>query len=143
MNELSQTLYDICRPTSLPPREPTTVCPTCNGTGADPMSDSGNNSLTCRTCNGERTVAAPLPPRADLADEHANCVLLAKEVSLLETELNHMRMRIAQLEEQNAGMFEVNYKLHEQSGHLESIARQAMQLLEKIPTFEKNLPKLP
>lgn len=80
----------------------------------------------------------PLPHLTPITEpvrelDRAACGLPPREPT---TEEN-LRMRIAFLEDQISGLFEINYKLHEQSGHLESIARQAMQLLEK------NLPKLP
>ncbi len=35
-----------------------TLCPYCKGTGADPMSDSGNNSLPCKGCGGSGSIDA-------------------------------------------------------------------------------------
>ena len=53
------------------------------------------------------------------------------------TTVERLLMKISGLEEQNAGLWEINRKLHEQSGHFENIARQAIKLLGD------NLPKQP
>jgi len=55
----------------------------------------------------------------------------------LERNVEKLLMKISQLEEQNAGLWEINRKLHEQSGRFENLVRQAIDLIEK------NLPPQP
>lgn len=39
------------------------VCPSCRGTGADPMSDGGSNWLPCETCQGKGKVSVETAQR--------------------------------------------------------------------------------
>lgn len=39
------------------------LCPVCRGTGANPLSDYGNNSLPCEVCRGSGKT--PIPPALD------------------------------------------------------------------------------